>query len=290
MRSKLVGLTILLASLVPFTALAQSMKSVNGFKNPESVLEGADGIIYVSEVGEFNKDGDGKVSIVTTNQQIKPFATGLNDPKGLAQYNSELYVADKNRIMKLDKTGKATEWVKSTAFPQPVLVLNDLVFDSQGNLYVSDMGELSSKVDPMGKGAIFKITRDGKVSLVVSQKDNPAVKAPNGLLLDGDDKLLMVDYSSGMLHRYDMKTKKLEKVAEGFGKADGLTRDIKGRLYITDHTAGKVFRFSYGEAQAKPVPLPIKFESAAEVGFGNNGRQLMIVDMKAGKLHLLSRG
>ena len=75
-----------------------------------------------------------------------------------------LYVADKTRIWKIDANGKASEFVKADAFPQRPLFLNDLAVDGSGNLYVSDSGD----IEKGGKGAIYRITPAGKVSLLIS--------------------------------------------------------------------------------------------------------------------------
>ena len=61
--------------------------------------------------------------------------------------------------------------------------------------------------------------------------------------MDGPGKLLEVDYTTGILFRVDLKAnpKTLEKVAGGFGAADGLQRDAKGRLIVTDYAGHRVF-------------------------------------------------
>jgi hypothetical protein len=51
---------------------------VTGMTNPESVCLGSDGRMYVTEIGEFGKDGDGQVSVIVDGK-AKPFATGLDD-------------------------------------------------------------------------------------------------------------------------------------------------------------------------------------------------------------------
>ena len=83
----------------------------------------------------------------------------MDDPKGLDAFKGALYVADNKRIWKVDKQGQASVFVKTEAFPQPPLFLNDLTVDTSGNLYVSDTGD----IEKGGKGAIFKVTPAGKV-------------------------------------------------------------------------------------------------------------------------------
>ena len=178
----------------------------DGLKNPESVAVGDAAVngrtvftIVVSEIGEFDKDGDGRVTIIDGAKK-KPLAEGLDDPKGIVFVGEQLFVADKNRIWKIDKQGKASVFVKAEDFPQPPLFLNDLVADGSGNLYVSDSGD----IEKGAKGAIFKITPSGKVSLVMSEAQNASIKSPNGLLVERPGTLLVVDFASGELLRLNM--------------------------------------------------------------------------------------
>src|SRR5262245_35321431 len=57
---------------------------VDGLKMPESVCVGPhDKRIYVSVMGEVGKDGDGSVAVIGKDGKAVPFATGLDDPKGM---------------------------------------------------------------------------------------------------------------------------------------------------------------------------------------------------------------
>jgi gluconolactonase len=209
-------------------AAAGTPGPVTGLKMPESVLAAPDGRLYVSEIGEFGKDGDGQISIIGVDGKPKAFATGMDDPKGLAFSKGMLYVADKTRVLKVDKNGKWKVFAAAEAFPVKPQFLNDLTFDKSGNLYVSDSGDLKGT-----GGAVYRISPQGKVSALVTAEDK-RVLAPNGLLPDGDDNMLMVDFLSGILYRITLKTGKMVSVAEGFGGGDGITRDRQDRLWISD--------------------------------------------------------
>src|SRR5947209_4436545 len=104
----LVGLLLVLAS--PATAGDNKLPKpmVTGLKNPESVCVGGDGRIYISEIGEFGTDGDGRVLVVDKTGKAVPFATGLDDPKGIVAWTNLLFVTDKKRVWKIDPKGKAT--------------------------------------------------------------------------------------------------------------------------------------------------------------------------------------
>lgn len=271
----LVALLLTLAA----TGAAGAQRVVEGLVNPESVLVGPRGDIYVSQIGEFAKDGDGSVVRVNADGTLEPFATGLNDPKGLAHDGTHLYVTDRNQIWRIDAKGKVTEFVGRTAFPAVPKFLNDIVYDGAGHLYVSDSGAKG-----VG-GAIYKVSSRGKVSLVTNTALDPLVKSPNGLVMDGPNALLVVDFASGELYRISLGTKrKSRKIATGFGGGDGLVLDRQRRLYVSDWKNGHVWRLSL----ASPTPVPVKYEqtfrAAADMALAPGGRFLIVPDMKAGTL------
>jgi len=70
-------------SVASFSAFAHEGKTVGGIKSPESAVTGKDGRVYVSEIGDFDKDGDGQIKVIDKNGVVSVFATGMDDPKGL---------------------------------------------------------------------------------------------------------------------------------------------------------------------------------------------------------------
>ena len=189
-------------------------------------------------------------------------------------------MTDKSRIWKVDKQGHASVFVRVEAFPQPPMFLNDIVADSGGNLYVSDTGD----IEKGGKGAIFKITPAGKVTLIASEAKNPSIKSPNGLLVEGKDKLLVVDFATGELLRVDVTQGTSEKIAEGFGGGDGLARDAAGMLYISDWKNGRVWKLNLKQKGAKPEAYTQAFKASADIALSKDGKYILVPDMKAGAL------
>jgi glucose/arabinose dehydrogenase len=252
-----------------------------GLKNPESACLGPDGAVYVTEIGEFGKDGDGQVSVVKQGMAT-PLASGLDDPKGIVLFENEFYVTDKTRVVKIDLKGKVTPLATAEKFPSPPQFLNDIAIEPEGRaLFVSDSGDL------MGKGgAVFRIDLNSrKVSLVVDAQKMPGLHTPNGLALDGASHLLMLDFGSGILHRIKLADNSAEKVADGFEGGDGLAWDKFGRLFISSWKSGHVWGIS--RPGQKPVLLADKFEQSADICLDATGRNLVVPDMKAGTLTAL---
>lgn len=277
-----VALFLLPLATQSFVAAADLPKPiVTGMKNPESVCVGAEGRVYVTEIGEFDKDGDGQVTAVVDGKAT-PFATGLDDPKGIVAVQNVLYVTDKKRVVKVDAQGKATTFVAADKFPTPPLFLNDIAYEPEaGALFVSDSGDLMG-----AKGAVYRIdVKSGKVTTVVDTKSLPALKTPNGLTLDGASHLLLVDFGSGVLYRIKLADSSAKQIADGFDGGDGLTWDHYGRLFITSWKSGKVWGIARpGE---KPVLLCDKFQQAADSCLAPSGREVLVPDMKGGTLTAL---
>jgi glucose/arabinose dehydrogenase len=247
---------------------------VTGLKNPESVCVGLDGRIYVTCIGEFDKDGDGSVMVIQDGK-AKPFAEGLDDPKGIVAFQQFLFVADKKRVLRIDPKGKVTVVADEKAFPVPPMFLNDIAVDEYGGLYISDSGNLKG-----AGGAIFRIDQKGKVTLVADAKKSPALKIPNGIVHDSLMHLLVVDSMTGELNRMTIADGKTEKLADGFGFADGIIFDKYGRLYVSDYKGGKVYVIP--RPGAKPVLLAEGFKSAADICLDRTNKFILVPDMIAG--------
>ena len=104
-------------------AFGEEPKVVSGLKNPESVVVGPGGKIYVSMVGEVGKEADGSIAIVDPSGKITPFVTGLDDPKGLVALGDNLYVADVKKVWKVNSIGKTEVFAAPEAFPRPPMSL-----------------------------------------------------------------------------------------------------------------------------------------------------------------------
>ena len=263
---------VLLSALISITLNAhESLNTISGLVSPESVAQDAKGDIYVSEIGEFNKDGDGKITRISIDGKLSTFASGMDDPKGITFIGKSLYVTDKNRVLKVEPDGKWTVFGSTMAFPQTPVFLNDITSDDAGNLYVSDSGNLKSG------GAIFKIAQNKKITLVLDE-NTPEILAPNGLWIIKND-LYEVDFSSGILYKINLKNKSISKIAEGFGGGDGLIRS-GNNFFVSDWKNGKIFK-----VQGSKVSLyKDGFTAAADIALSYDNKSIMTPDMKAGSI------
>lgn len=270
---------LLLALLATFNAYAKAPlpTKITGLKMPESVLQAKDGSIYVSEIGEFGKDGDGQISKIDKKGNVTVFATGMDDPKGLAMIGDKLYVADKNRVIEIKQDGTWQVYGAQMAFPATPVFLNDLETDGQGNLYVSDSGTLKDG------GQIFKIAKGGAPITVVADSKNPDILAPNGLLNEGRNNFLMVDFESGNLYRLNLSTGATSKLATGFGGADGIVKTKTGKIVISDWKNGNIYLVGGGKAHL----IKSGYKASADIALMQDGKTLMVPDMKAGELDFI---
>jgi glucose/arabinose dehydrogenase len=271
------------SALAPATVKisAAAGKPLTGLQMPESSIAHPDGRVFITEIGGFGTKGDGKVTVLNTDGSTKTLIDGLNDPKGIDLYNNQLYVADVNQVIRIDLNGKKTFIAKPGDFQDAPIFLNDIEIDGVGNVYVSDSGDDSGK-----HGSIYKITPAGKVIQIVNDKSG--IKRPNGLLMDGPNKLLVADFGTGKLFEVafngdSSKPKaKVTLLNSGFGGADGLIRDTNGILYVSDWASGKVWLLS--EPKATPQLITEGHQSAADISLSLDGKNILMPDMKAGEL------
>lgn len=256
-------------------------QKISGLKTPESVVQGKDGRIFISEINEWDK-ADGQITVIDTSGNASVFTKGLDDPKGLAIIGENLFVADKNKIIKITPDGITSVFVATEAFPVTPQFFNDLEADPQGNLYVSDSGDIMGT----GKGGIiYKIDANGQVKLLIDGKQDERVMAPNGLLADDTgDVLIYVDFTSGVLYTYNQKTQALTDIAEGFGGGDGVVHHSNGTMYVSDWKNGKVFSIN---TKGDVSLLKEGYQSAADIAITKDEAYLMVPDMKAGELDFI---
>lgn len=263
---------------------AHGLEPVSELLTPESVVQAADGKIYVSEINGFGQDGDGQIRVIDHGKS-SVLVKGLDDPKGLVIIGTDLYIADKSRVLRVSlaqPTATAEVFLAATDFPKVPQFLNDLSADANGNLYISDSGDILGT----GKGgAIYKVTPQRGLSLLLDGTIDARILAPNGLLADAKgEQLLLVDFTSGVLYNYHLQTKKLDEVASSLGGGDGIVKQANANIYVSDWKSGKVYRV---DPQHKVSLIKEGYQSAADIALTQDDHHLLVPDMKAGKLDII---
>lgn len=257
----------------------QIIKVYESFVTPESVVSGPSGVYFVSNIGQFNVKGDGKISKIE-NDSVSDFVTHLNDPKGLAYRDGYLYVADINQVWKIDEKGNVHLLADSTNFPVVPTFLNDIVLDKAGNIYVSDTGQFDKD-----DGAIYVIDSKGNVKTFIDYKISSEIHSPNGLIFDKNNNLLVIDYGTGKLLKINTGTKKIEVINSETKNGDGLAYDADGALYISDWDGGGII-YKLGKNN-KAVKIMEGIKSPADITIDKEKNLLLIPQLQENKVDIV---
>lgn len=162
--------------------------------------------------------------------------TLLHSPNGLAIVGKTLYVADLDTIRGFDvNTGQTTVTLSFTQFH--VRELTDLIADGNGQLFV---------LDTEGN-AIYQIdtTQDHIVSLYLQHED---LASPRGLAVHPKTgRIIVVSLDDGTVLDIDQDLAIHEIISNSyftgrFRNLSGVDFDQFGNMYLSDLTAGKIWR------------------------------------------------
>ena len=142
---------------------------------------------------------------------------------------------------KFRQTGVRSEWADVNQGGRLAdSFLEGPVFDTQGNLYVTDI--------PFGR--VFRIDHKGEWDLVAQWEGEP-----NGMKFLNDTELLVTDYKNGLM-RLNIQTGQVQtflerRNSESFKGVNDLVLDSRGNVYFTDQgqsgmhdPSGRVYRLS----------------------------------------------
>ena len=228
MKKTFFGFIVLIASLT-----INANEIFSGFTMPESVAEGKDGAIYVSEMGERDVDKDGKISKINKEGVITTVAEGLYDPKGIVFFNDidvsvngDLYVTD---------TGD----FESSGFVFLIKKTGDIsvMFENNKNI------KAPNGVLPITSDKLLLVNWTGEL-LEADLTNNEVKKIAEGF--DGGDGLA---YNNGTIYVSSWKRGIVYKfvngestvIAEGFKAAADIALSLdKKKLIVPDMMSGTV--------------------------------------------------
>ncbi|CAM3101634.1 hypothetical protein [Moritella viscosa] len=257
------ALSIITASLTSYAVNAkQPVWTINNLDQPESVVTSIDGqFIYISNINgqPMELNGQGYISIANANGKMlnQHWLKGLDAPKGLALSGQHLYVADMQKLVKINtSTGK----VENTYKAPNAKMLNDVTATTDGTIYVSDLLE----------GTIYRL-KNGKFEAWFKSS---ALPHPNGLyaqqgelLIGSWGKGMNSDFSTaelGSLLRLNISEQQLSTVPTGYklGNLDGVIMTTDESIYVSDWLSGELFKL---QGKERKLVLSLKL-GLADIG------------------------
>lgn len=216
------------------TGVRSTWADVNqGGRLADSFLEGpvfdAEGNLFVTDI-PF-----GRVFRIDPRGDWDLVAQWDGEPNGMKFLNArELLVTDyKNGLVALDiQSGQVRPYLERRN-SERFKGVNDLVFDSRGNLFFTDQGQTGLH-DPSGR--VYRLGSDGRLDMLLSN-----VPSPNGIVLSKDERFLFVAATRGncvwrMPLLADGSVSKAGQFFTSYGPSgpDGLAMDEGGRLLVAN--------------------------------------------------------
>jgi gluconolactonase len=208
----------------------------DGLDHSEDIAFDQEGVLWAGgELGQIYRIPEkGRVEEVAN---ISGFCLGL-----AFSSTDELFVCNPKLgcVMKVQKSGNASLFADSVV-GRKLKLPNYGVFDSSGNLYVSDSGDWSKS-----SGSIVRFDREGRGEVFL---EGPQ-PFPNGLALSADERSLLIaqSHTDDVLQveiRNDGTAGDREVYARGIERVpDGLAFDIAGNLYVSCYASDNIYRIS----------------------------------------------
>ncbi|MDP3139029.1 MAG: SMP-30/gluconolactonase/LRE family protein [Burkholderiaceae bacterium] len=240
-----------------------------------SILEGPsfdrEGNLYVVNTSY------GQVFRITPSGDVAQVAEYDGEPNGLKIHkDGRIFIADHTRgLLELDVAKGTVTTVMDRAQHEPFKGLNDLVFNSQGDLYFTDQGE-SDLRHPDGR--VWVRTAAGRTRLVID-----CVPSPNGLVITPDDRFMYLAATrANAVWRVPMrKDGSLGRVGtwiqmSGGAGPDGLALDEAGGIAVAHAGMGSVWLFDARGRPAAEIPAP-RGLLTTNVAYGGADRRTLFI-------------
>ena len=262
---------------------------------PESVTRAWDGRFYVSIQGTPG-DADGEIHVFDPDKgTFAPFATGLDNPRGMGFTGKYLVVTDTTLVRIVDRTGAHRVLAGPAAFPHPTAFFNDVAVEEGGRaVYVTEMGGRAFMRDPATSllwptdspqalaipvtSRVYRITVTGQVTEVVTPSRKALVM--NGVIVSRRDRhhLLVVDMFYGNVTDVDLRTNRKTIVGTGFRAADGLAQGRDGTLYVCSFDDGIVWKVDPDGENPQILLQGMGRSSTADLYLDERNKRLLVAD------------
>jgi gluconolactonase len=197
------------------------------------------------------------------------------EPNGAKFLNErELLVTDyRNGLMVVDVARGSVSPFLDRRNSERFKGVNDLVFDSRGNLYFTDQGQTGLH-DPTGR--LYRLRPGGQLDLLLSN-----VPSPNGVALAPDERVLYLAVTrANQVWRVplldDGSVSKVSAFFTSYGPSgpDGLAVDEAGRVIVANPGLGCAWVLNH-RAEPEQVLRSGAGASLTNVAFGGADRQVL---------------
>lgn len=183
-----------------------------------------EGNIYVTYSGQRGQKVPVSLYKITANYQVKPFATDLLNPTGLAlDHEGTLYVSCRNdgTIHRVTPDGRSQLWIEGMG------IATGIAFDAEKNLFVGDRS-----------GTIFKISPDREIFVFATLE--PSIAAYH-LAFSPAGELYVAGPTTSSYDRIARINRQGEVSLffRGLGRPQGLAFDRQGNLYVAASLNGR---------------------------------------------------
>jgi gluconolactonase len=256
------------------TGVASDWAAANrGGQPTDSFLEGpvfdGAGNLYVSDI-PF-----GRIFRIDPKGAWDEVAEWRGEPNGLKFLNDrELVVTDyRNGLMVCDITSGDVRPYLERRNSERFKGVNDLTFDSRGNLYFTDQGQTGLH-DPTGR--LYRLRPDGRLDLLLGN-----IPSPNGVALSPDERVLYLAVTRGnqvwrvpLLDDGSVAKVSAFFTSHGPSGPDGLAVDEKGRVIVANPGLGVAWVLNH-RAEPEVVLRSCAGTSLTNVAFGGADRKTL---------------
>lgn len=246
----------------------QPVWTIEDIATPESVLEVVNKrqnyfLVSAIDGDPFTKDGKGGLVKINSRGELldKNWVTGLNAPKGMAQFKDKVYVADIDEVVVVDiNTAKVVEKI-----PMPgAILLNDVAADERGTIYISDTFA----------ARVYRL-KNNKVDVYLEE-----VASANGLWAEADR---LVVGAANQLIAYD-RLKKTKQIGSDFPfEIDGIT-PFKCNNYLVSSWEGQVWFVPKKGQQTLLLDSVAEGVNTADIMYSESAKLLLVPNFFANKV------
>jgi len=303
--------SLLVFGLVLFSGAAQAqiLSSIAVGPRPESVTRGFGGKLFVSIQGPSGAlnvfDGEVRQLDLATGL-VTPFASGMENPRGITFTGKFLVVADQLRIFKIDRNGNKTVLAEAAQFPFPVNFFNDAASEEGGRaVYVTEMGrrdlirvmavppvlipvDAPAAYDIPAISRVYRIPMDGGAITSVFEPSRKLLVINGVTEIEKRRELLVLDFFHGNVVKVDIKKDSKKIIATALRGADGVEQGRDGTIFVSSFENGHVFRMDENGENLKFLARDVGFQTLADFFLDERAKQLYVPNTAAGTILVIS--